>query len=602
MLGAGVGRGLLDSMNDTDAPVLAALAAHADPADAPVLAALAAHADPADAPGQAASGSRAEPAGPGGIGRGDEVDRLVVVVLDGLGEAGFSAAMEHASLTDWQWRATVDMGTPSLSRPVYHVLLTGAPQSVSGIGNNSHAGRARADDLAARVREAGGTVGWALEGVPWFHDLFGQPGDTYENAWPRAARGETRTEAGSAVGPFRPMAGVLARSPTFAVLHFVGIDHAGHSRGAASEEYRRAAAGAMDAVVALRAAHAASPAGARTVWMIGSDHGHRAEGGHGGPEPEVVRTTWLGLWPSATRADVPPAGAPPASEAPAAATPTGATPTGATPTGATPAAATPAAATPMVPVEVPGVVAADRLAATFAAILRVPPPRMALGEPLPLPDRSVVASPARAARRAAIHETLTLSTRAAHRGVSLRAALIAAALVALLALLGRYKPHSAATPLPALPRRLVATVLPTFGAAAAFLALGPGWTLSAIATHEGFLVRSTGVMAGGAALCFLLARRSTTWRAPLRWVFLASALLPGAAYGVVAGSMGRCRLPDEALLLFPTTGLVPLGVVVGTLVAAGVAALFDRRRGDREPRAAAAARDTAEAHRAGAEW
>ena len=80
------------------------------------------------------------------------------------------------------------MGTPSLSRPVYHVLLTGAPQWVSGICNNSHAGRARADDLAARVREAGGTVGWALEGVPWFHDLFGRPGAAHEIGWPRRAQ------------------------------------------------------------------------------------------------------------------------------------------------------------------------------------------------------------------------------------------------------------------------------------------------------------------------------------------------------------------------------------------------------------------------------
>ena len=523
-LGASVGRMLLDSMNDSDAPVLAALAAHADPEGGGGRAAVTSHET--------------------GAGAGGDPHRLVVVVLDGLGEAGFSEAVEQAHPGEWQWRATVDMGTPSLSRPVYHVLFTGVPQAVSGIRNNTHAGRARADDLATRVREAGGTVGWALEGVPWFHDLFGRPGDAHEIGWPR--RAEER---------FGPMADILAQSPTFAVLHFIEIDHAGHAHGAASEEYRRAAREALQAVIGLREAHAATAAGARTVWMLGADHGHRAGGGHGGPEPEVVRTTWIGLWPSAPRGGAARAegGAP--AEGPER-------------------------------VEISGVVPADRLAATFAAILGVASPRMALGEPLPLPDRPAAASPDRARRRAAVQEAVTTTERVARRGVLLRAGLFLVGLVGILAVVarGRRAPPGAGGAV----ARMFGAASPTLGAIGAFFALGPGATLSAIATKEGFLARSISVMAAGAALGFLVARR---WRAPLRWVFLASGVLPAAAFVAAAGSMGQSRLPDGALLIFPTTGLLPWGVVAGTVVGAGAAAALGRWRRRGEPLATGARPD-----------
>jgi len=491
-IGAAVGRLQLDSMNDADGPSLSALAANADP-DAPQV------------PEVAAS----------------RPDRLVLVVLDGLGEAPFLEALEHASVTDWHWRATVDVGTPSLSRPVYHVLLSGVPQAVSGIRNNAHRGPARADDLAARVRATGGTVGWALEGVPWFHDLFGRPEDVYE-----------RPAAGA--GPYAFMARVLNGSPRLAVLHFVRIDMAGHAHGATSAEYGREADQAARAVVALRAAHAGTPEGARTVWMLGADHGHLARGGHGGPELDVVRTTWVGLWPSPIERRV----------------------------------------------RVPGVVPADRLAATFAALLGVPPPATAMGDPLELPDRPSRASEATEGRRAAVEKVLGESTRRGRRGAMARAALLALALVGLGAVLvrrGRVPGGPDGTERDSRPGRaaqaLVGALLPTLGACLGFWLLGPGMTLSAIRNHLGFLTQSTGAMALGAALGALLGRR---WGAPLGWMFIASAAVPGAAHAITAGSMGRSMMPDELLLSFPAAGIVPWGVVIGAIVVGSLAVLFGR--------------------------
>lgn len=510
-VGAAVGRLLLDSMNDADAPSLAALAAHADRE-------VAGAAEPRRAPlGETGVGV------PGAASAGGrEPRRLVLVVLDGLGETAFGEALAHTEkLGEWSFRATVDVGTPSLSRPVYHVLLTGVPQDVSGIRNNAHVGPARADDLALRVREAGGTVGWALEGVPWFHDLFGRREDRYERPCSpgglEVVSGVVKEPACGKGGPFAFMGPVLSAHPGLAVLHFVGIDHAGHSAGAESASYRTAANEAMAAVADLRSADdAAVPEAQRPVWMLGADHGHLPQGGHGGPESPVRRTTWVGLWPSPTAARV----------------------------------------------EIPGVVPAERLASTFAAILGVAPPAMAMGEPLALPDSAAGAGAtgagaATSERRAAVEGVLAESRRQAHRGVLLRALAVATGLVALGAALARRDKARVA----------LAAALPALLACLGFCLLGPGMTLSAIRTQGGFMAQSTAATAFGAALGALLAMR---WGAPLPWIFAAAAMVPGTAYAITAGSMGRSLLPDGLLLLFPASGLVPWGVVIGTVVACGL--------------------------------
>ncbi len=559
-IGAAVGRLLLDSMNAPDAHVLEVLAANADPPEAAPV-------PPSAAP-----------------------DRLVIVLIDGLGEEPFGEAIQGTALGSFDWRATVDCGTPSLSRPIYHVLLTGAPPSVSGIRNNTHVGRARADDLAARVREAGGTVGWALETVPWFHDLFGAPEDAYERLgdvplWnPITDRFDDPSPP--AEGKYAKMARVLAARPKLSVLHFIGVDHAGHHRGTRSEQYRSAAREAVEAAAALREEQARSPEGARTVWMIGADHGHLPQGGHGGPEPEVRRTTWIGLWPSS-----------PAESG----------------------------TLPRPHVEVPGVVPADRLAATFAAVLNVPPPREALGEPLPLPDRPVAPSPTLATRSTAVQEAVHEADSAAHRAVLIRVAVVATGLLGLAAAFlsrgGSAKDASAKDASAkdgAQSRRerafsLAGALFPVLGACLGFWALGPGMTLSAIGTHFGFMSRSLAAMALGAALTALLVRRwharatgarrqasergSTAgatssqppgdankhpWGATAMWTCAFSGILPAAAHAITAGSMGSSRLPDGLLLLFPATGLLPLGVLLGlgavSLGARAIRALHNRRK------------------------
>ncbi len=346
LAGAFAGQWLLGSANDPMPTVLAALHAHPDPPA------------PADAP--------------------PPRRRVVIVVIDGLGADAFESLVdvgELGALPDL--RAYIDVGAPSLSRAVYHVLLTGVPQPVSGIRSNAHTGRARADDLAARVRAAGGTVAWSLEAVPWFADLFGAPVDA--------------TLRGDAARSVDRMVELYESGADLIVWHLIRVDSAGHAHGAASEEYRQEARNAVRLVRHVRERVADNPDAAHTVWFVGADHGHMPGGGHGGPEREVRDTLWVGLWP----------------ERPASL------------------------------VVLPTYVPATRLAATFARTMGVAPPREALGDPLPLPDVAFVGLPRIAARQHAVHAAFVSATAHARRNATIRAVCFALVAVAGAALLAR---------------------------------------------------------------------------------------------------------------------------------------------------------------------
>src|SRR5271165_5066239 len=65
--------------------------------------------------------------------------RVVVVLIDGLGGAAFDALVREGKLGNVAWRASLDSGVPSRSRPVYHAILTGVPQWAAGIRGNGYA-------------------------------------------------------------------------------------------------------------------------------------------------------------------------------------------------------------------------------------------------------------------------------------------------------------------------------------------------------------------------------------------------------------------------------------------------------------------------------
>lgn len=177
----------------------------------------------------------------------------VILLLDGL---RVDAAERSAA-----WRALAPRGARLRARVRYPVksaasralLVTGAPPEVSGVLGNTPSVRGDVDHLFARAAQAGLAL-----------DL--------EHDWP----------AWLGLAPTPPSPPLAARRLT--VRDWFECDHAGHAHGADSDEYRAAAAGASDRLVAA----VSSLDLTRTVLLALADHGHVDRGGHLGLEPEVA--------------------------------------------------------------------------------------------------------------------------------------------------------------------------------------------------------------------------------------------------------------------------------------------------------------------------
>jgi hypothetical protein len=359
----------------------------------------------------------------------------VVVLVDGVGSKALEERIDTGVLGPVAWRARLDSGVPSLSRPAYHALLTGVPQQVSGIRHNSYA-RARADSVPARIHASGGKVGYLLEGVNWFHELFGEPGDPVFH--------------GDAARDPSFLAQAFAEGASLVIVHLTRTDGAGHGHGAASPEYASEVRQAFDAIARLRAESAKLPGGSDVLWLVGADHGHTAQGGHGGPEREVRDVTWVALGPGVE----------------------------------------PRSLDERVPI--------GAMAPTLAAWLGIPSPKHSLSDPLPLASAHEQADlAARALRRQNVNRAL------AERRASVTRAHAITAGIALLALALASRVLGAA--------RFLASVAPTLAAIALFVALGPGITLSAVSTEAVFITRASIVATLGALVCWLVVRRHATW-------------------------------------------------------------------------------------------
>lgn len=455
LLGAAVGRRMLATLSEPVPEVLAALRANTDPE------------------------TSTKP-----IAR-----RVVCVLIDGLGRAPLEALVDQGMLGAVPWHARLDSGAPSLSRPAYHALLTGVPQAVSGIRHNPYA-RARADSVPRRVHDAGGKVAFLLDGVPWFHELFAEPGDLF-------VEGATAREDAS----FRRALGTGA---ALVIVHLTGPDGAGHDEGASSAAYARAARAAFLTVASFRAVAAERDGGDDLLWVIGADHGHTATGGHGGPERSVRDITWIALGRGVEARSF----------------------------------------DDSAPIGV--------IAPTIAAAMALPSPRESLVAALPLTGAPETAdSVARARRVTAVGEALATHAHA----MSTRKLGAAIAIALLLA---------SATRVVGV-RRSLRAAAPTVGALAAFVAFGPGLTLSSVATETSFVVKATAIAAMGAAIAWALARGDAPWTD----ASIAAGIVPATALALTLGSTGRSAVSDAGVLLYPATGIVPLAVTLGALVAAG---------------------------------
>ncbi|WP_053373153.1 alkaline phosphatase family protein [Paenibacillus sp. FJAT-27812] len=221
----------------------------------------------------------------------DTSPRLIVVVLDGLrydSARKYLGYMEHLVEQGQVHCYRVQSELPSLSRPLYEVLLTGTPAAKNGITAN-HIVRLSQEQsvfgLAAKagLRTAAAAYHWVSElynsspfnpitdrhqhdeSKPIQHGIF-----YFEDQYPDS---HLFVDAENLRATY---------DPHFLYIHTMNIDDAGHKHGGESKPYE-ASVRAVDGMLATL----------MPLWMsqgcriiVTADHGMNAAGYHGGTEPE----------------------------------------------------------------------------------------------------------------------------------------------------------------------------------------------------------------------------------------------------------------------------------------------------------------------------
>jgi len=432
---------------------------------------------------------------------------VAVVLVDGLRVDEARAMQSWRALAGESVTAAVRLRLPTLSRPFHHHAFTGVPSDLSGVRTNRYVEPARHDSVMDRVRAAGGSVFIAADGLDWIRRMHGADGDG----------GSDDADALGAPLDDTLEAWREAPAPSLLVVHYVQTDKTAHDGGIESPAHAEAIA-AADALVARVAAVPDA-----TLFVV-ADHGHRANGGHGGDEPEVARAPLLVRTPGG----------------------------------------------PARAIDRP--LDADVLAPTLALALGVPRPRSAVGEALaPLLDRPVPAADDWTLRASSIADSARVHAQAQLH--SRRRWLLPLAVLLIVMTLGPIKRAWG------FDRSVLVAMLVPLLVVAGHLALDRPLTLSAIDGRAVHIARVLSLGAAAAAVAIALARLASTKgdsatrlrraAAIAGWSAFASAVavlaITGAALGpwhhsatwfylpLLACGGGAAAVATASLTLFATT-------------------------------------------------
>lgn len=218
--------------------------------------------------------------------------RVMLIVLDGLRFDVSQTSMGYLAHLLEQQQASVyqlQAELPTLSRPLYEVLLTGTPVVVNGITANDVIRLSHQQSVFHLAIDAGLTT--AAAAYHWFSELYnGTPfnwvcdRDQHNPAQP-IQHGRFYWEDSYPDSHLFADAEALrlAHNPDFMLVHPMGIDHAGHCHGADSPDYR----GAVLTMDSLLSHYVSRWHAAGYTLLITADHGMNADGQHGGTLPDV---------------------------------------------------------------------------------------------------------------------------------------------------------------------------------------------------------------------------------------------------------------------------------------------------------------------------
>lgn len=218
--------------------------------------------------------------------------KVILVILDGLRFDVAQTSMGYlAHLIEVRQASLylVQAELPTLSRPLYEVLLTGTPASLNGIAANDVVRLSDQRSVFHLAREAGLTT--ATAAYSWFSELYNRSPfeplrdrDQHDPDLP-IQHGRFYWEDSYPDSHLFADAEMLRQvyAPDFMLVHPMGIDHAGHCYGSDTKEYR----GRVLATDSLLSHYVPRWRAAGYILLITADHGMNVDGQHGGTLPDV---------------------------------------------------------------------------------------------------------------------------------------------------------------------------------------------------------------------------------------------------------------------------------------------------------------------------
>ncbi|QRG65908.1 alkaline phosphatase family protein [Brevibacillus choshinensis] len=227
-------------------------------------------------------------------------NKVIVVVVDGMQYQAAITQMgfvNHLVEVGKAARYLVKSELPSLSRPLYEVLLTGTPSSVNGITSN-HTVRLSGQKSIFHLTKEHGRIN-AAAAYYWVSELYNRAPfhyveDRFQNDVEKPIQHGRFYFDDNYPDSHLIIDGETLRrefDPDFLYIHSMGVDNAGHLYGSDSKQYRGSVI-AVDTILAQML----------PIWMeegyqiiVTSDHGMNPDGNHGGTGDDERNVPMYGI-------------------------------------------------------------------------------------------------------------------------------------------------------------------------------------------------------------------------------------------------------------------------------------------------------------------
>lgn len=215
--------------------------------------------------------------------------RLVLMIVDGVSYEAAKTLEDLMPLRRAGVLRPLVVEFPSYTDPAITSLMTGLDPVDSGMRLNGEVtGVPRLDAVTLAAADAGVPVKIRTRGWPAIEALLRARGADVSNS---QVRFQAELTAATAAGGWPALPPVKGGGPAreIVIVYIAEADKAAHQHGGASPEFVSAASSAASLV----ARYARTLDLEQDVLVVVSDHGHLAKGGHGGAEPEILRSFFL---------------------------------------------------------------------------------------------------------------------------------------------------------------------------------------------------------------------------------------------------------------------------------------------------------------------